>query len=112
MNKRYLRIRAEKELNKSPLSKTQYINTLRYFDFCCAYCGKSLFENKLEKDHIIALSKGGLTTRFNIIPACRSCNASKNNSDYYTWYSSQKFFDRHRLAKIDTYVVINKGVSS
>ncbi len=42
--------------------------------FRCAYCGK---KQKLTMDHIVPLSKGGGTTAFNIVPACLSCNSSK-----------------------------------
>lgn len=39
----------------------------------CAYCGKPA----TEADHIIARSRGGNTTPENLVPSCRSCNASK-----------------------------------
>jgi 5-methylcytosine-specific restriction endonuclease McrA len=42
----------------------------------CAYCHRKM--KRLERDHITPLSKGGAHTRANIVPACRSCNASKN----------------------------------
>lgn len=45
----------------------------RYGDRC-AYCGRG---GKLEMDHRIPLSRGGLHSPSNIAPACRSCNASK-----------------------------------
>ena len=44
----------------------------------CAYCGKRT--NKLEKEHVIPLSKGGTLTLRNIVPACRSCNSRKSNN--------------------------------
>lgn len=42
----------------------------------CAYCGRS---GPLEQDHVIPLSKGGDHTKENVVPACKSCNASKGN---------------------------------
>lgn len=40
----------------------------------CAYCGRAV---KLEMDHRVPLSRGGLHVAANIAPACRSCNATK-----------------------------------
>jgi 5-methylcytosine-specific restriction endonuclease McrA len=42
----------------------------------CAYCGKS---KPLEQDHVRPLSRGGTHEVGNIVPACKSCNASKGN---------------------------------
>lgn len=41
----------------------------------CAYCHK---RRKLTVDHVVPLSRGGSNTASNIVPACRSCNSSKN----------------------------------
>ena len=45
------------------------------FDYRCAYCGRKM--RALTMDHIIPLSKGGLHTASNIVPACKSCNSKK-----------------------------------
>lgn len=49
----------------------------------CAYCGVTGVP--LERDHVIALSKGGPHTKSNIVPACRACNGSKNARDLDEW---------------------------
>lgn len=66
------------------------------YNYRCAYCG--IHENALKKkytyknwwslteDHIQALSKNGSDYITNIIPACISCNSSKNNKDKYVRY--------------------------
>jgi 5-methylcytosine-specific restriction endonuclease McrA len=54
------------------------------YHFLCGYCGKKL---PLELDHIIPLSKGGAHEIENIIPACRACNAKKNNSPLIVFLS-------------------------
>lgn len=43
----------------------------------CAYCGVT--PNRLERDHVIPLSKGGSNWIENIVPACKSCNSAKHN---------------------------------
>ena len=48
------------------------------YDHRCAYCGTQ--PQRLEKDHVVPVSKGDPLTvdRIdNIVPACRSCNARK-----------------------------------
>jgi 5-methylcytosine-specific restriction endonuclease McrA len=49
----------------------------RRYGGCCAYCGRKTV--LLEKDHIIPLSKGGLHTISNIVPACGPCNNRKHD---------------------------------
>ena len=49
------------------------------FDNCCAYCGS---REKLEPDHVVAISKGGTNYIDNIIPACHTCNVRKGNKPY------------------------------
>lgn len=49
----------------------------------CAYCGATGVP--LQKDCVLALSRGGRYTLDNIVPACRSCNASKCNDEVTSW---------------------------
>lgn len=64
----------------------QWVEILEVFDHRCAYCPSqcSLCKtgtHELTQDHVWPLSKGGPHTASNIVPACRSCNASKNAGD-------------------------------
>lgn len=43
----------------------------------CAYCGKRC---DLQQEHVIPLSRGGLHTAANVVPACKDCNAHKHTS--------------------------------
>ncbi len=49
----------------------------------CAYCGAT--GTALQRDCVLALSRGGRYTLDNIVPACRSCNASKCNDEVTGW---------------------------
>jgi 5-methylcytosine-specific restriction endonuclease McrA len=46
--------------------------------FRCRACGVGAKEARLEIDHIIPVSKGGLTTLKNLQVLCRSCNRGKS----------------------------------
>ena len=50
----------------------------------CAYCGIQPTET-MQRDCVLALSRGGRYTLDNIVPACRRCNASKSNAEVTTW---------------------------
>jgi 5-methylcytosine-specific restriction endonuclease McrA len=43
----------------------------------CYYCGKKFKPKELTMDHIIPLSKGGKSTKGNIVPSCKDCNNKK-----------------------------------
>jgi hypothetical protein len=49
----------------------------------CAYRGAA--NAALQRDCVLALSRGGRYTLTNVVPACRSCNASKCNDEVTTW---------------------------
>lgn len=49
----------------------------------CAYCGAD--GSALQKDCVLPISRGGRYTLENVVPACRSCNASKCNEEVTSW---------------------------
>lgn len=49
----------------------------------CAYCGAP--GAPLQRDCVLPISRGGRYTLDNVVPACRSCNASKCNSEVTGW---------------------------
>ncbi len=79
------------------LTDAQWQDTLQEFGNCCAYCGST---QDLQKEHIVPVDSYGPTTKWNVIPACNSCNGSKANSDLLKWYMSRPFFSTERLTKI------------
>lgn len=60
----------------------------------CAYCGSDAAA--LQKDCMLPISRGGRYTLANVVPACRSCNASKCNIEVTTWMR-RKSLDESRF---------------
>ena len=67
----------------------------------CCYCGQPAKD--IEKEHFIAVNNGGGYTASNILPACKSCNSSKQDKDFFEWYPSQEFYSEERVDKILKY---------
>ena len=55
----------------------------------CAYCGVT--DKPLQRDCVLAISRGGRYTLENVVPACRSCNASKCNEEVTGWMRRRRF---------------------
>lgn len=43
----------------------------------CHYCKKKFSPKELTMDHIVPLSRGGKSTKGNIVPCCKKCNDEK-----------------------------------
>jgi len=50
-------------------------------NFKCVLCGTTGKEEKLEIDHIIPISEGGKTIKFNLRTLCFKCNRGKGNEN-------------------------------
>ena len=59
---------------------------------CCLYCG----ERSESIDHVLPLSRGGQSLTENCVPACLGCNGRKGDSDAFSWYRRQSFYDPRR----------------
>jgi 5-methylcytosine-specific restriction endonuclease McrA len=79
-----------------PTPHWQIVQRLAIWAGECAYCGKK----EQEQDHFIPLNRGGSHCVENIVPCCRSCNASKRDKDAWDWYCSQPFFAMQRWVKL------------
>ncbi|HEX2404222.1 MAG TPA: HNH endonuclease [Acidimicrobiia bacterium] len=55
----------------------------------CAYCGAT--DRPLQRDCVLAISRGGRYTLANIAPACSPCNASKSNYEVTGWMRRRRF---------------------
>lgn len=63
----------------------------------CAYCGA--VDKPLQRDCVLAISRGGRYTLANIVPACVSCNASKCNDEVTGWLRRKKLDERAFLER-------------
>jgi 5-methylcytosine-specific restriction endonuclease McrA len=79
----YKRIRRErlKHILKT-LTFKEWELILKLFDYRCVYCNKT---GKLTLDHVIPISRGGEHTKYNVVPACKSCNSKKHNKMPKEW---------------------------
>jgi hypothetical protein len=76
LREREQRRRARKlAVAKVDFTDEQWLEILEIHDNRCAYCLERC--DRLERDHVVALSCGGDHSADNIVPACRRCNASK-----------------------------------
>lgn len=74
-------IHANRRLRKARMREARGIVTaaewlaiLRQYDGRCAYC---LVSGAMTMDHVNPLSRGGTHTTDNVVPACLTCNTSK-----------------------------------
>lgn len=94
--------RAKKKQLPNDFTADQWSECLEYFNHSCAYCGEH--NELLEQEHFVPVSKGGPFTKKNIVPACRSCNGSKLNQDFFKWYPKQNYYSIERENKILSYL--------
>ena len=91
--------------NKKPLTICEWNKTLEKFKYSCAYCGCK--NKKLQRDHIVPVSKKGIFTKNNIIPVCLSCNMSKGAHDWKKWFLKYKFYNKEREKIIINHICIS-----
>lgn len=78
------RRRARKLHAEGQHSFDDWMSRLAEFNYACAYCLRRI-PNSLEQEHMTPLSSGGDNSISNIVPACRSCNASKGARTHVMW---------------------------
>lgn len=82
------RARAQRRRVKRVAASGSDLTELEWFAIldawaACAYCGAD--GAALQRDCVLPISRGGRYTLDNVVPACRSCNASKCNEEVTTW---------------------------
>ena len=63
----------------------------------CAYCGAT--GKALQRDCVMAISRGGRYTVDNVVPACASCNTSKCNDEVTGWLRRKRLDERMFLER-------------
>ena len=101
------RRRALKKQLPNTLTPQQWEQCEKDFDYTCCYCGQA---KKLTIEHFKPISKFGELTANNVLPACPSCNSSRGNRDFSTWFKRQPFYTPEREAKILSYLGYVNGV--
>lgn len=81
-------IKRQKHITGYELNFNQWLQTVKYFNNRCAYCGKLLNYNSTHLDHFIPVSNGGTFIYKNILPSCQECNQSKSKKSPHTFLKS------------------------
>jgi 5-methylcytosine-specific restriction endonuclease McrA len=63
----------------------------------CAYCRAT--DRPLQRDCVLAISRGGRYTLDNVVPACGPCNASKCNDEVTGWMRRKRLDERAFLLR-------------
>lgn len=106
LNRAQQRRRAVKAKLPRTLTSEQWNVMKLHFDNSCSYCGMTeeehlkKFSEVLHQDHFVPLKNGGEYTHNNIVPACRSCNSSKHDKDFFEWYPTRESYSKQRENKI------------
>ena len=51
----------------------------------CYFCGKKTSFKNLTMDHLVPLSRGGRSTKDNLVPCCKNCNNKKKSMLPLEW---------------------------
>ena len=108
-NKERLKIYSLKRNTKNhEITVDEWIACKNYFNYSCAYCGLSekehriKFRQDLHKEHV---KHNGANNLSNCVPACKTCNSSKQNSSLLRWYIEKGFFNFESLKKINQWLL-------
>lgn len=74
--------RAKKRANQGSFTSVEWEEKKKEYNYLCVYCNK---KKRLTADHIIPIDSGGSSDIENIVPACHSCNSSKQAKPLITW---------------------------
>lgn len=97
------RRRMEQEAAESVgVSSREWVKLVRRYRHCCAYCGAG---GPIHMEHVIPLSRGGRHAIGNVLPACATCNLSKQADLVSEWK-----LRKARIARVTNPVIIHQGM--
>ena len=59
----------------------------------CHWCGGTFPKEELTMDHVVPITRGGLSSRGNLVPSCKECNSRKKYLlpiEWEEWLNSVK----------------------
>ncbi|MBB1516818.1 HNH endonuclease [Tessaracoccus sp. MC1679] len=97
-----MRVRSARRRKRRLSGKVQDLTAEQWAGLCdawrgCAYCGA--VDVPLQKDCVLPISRGGRYTVDNVVPACRSCNTSKCNTEVTGWMRRKKLDEESFLVR-------------
>lgn len=80
-------IHSRRAKTKTKVLDRDWRRLVQRHDHRCAYCHA---RKPLTADHVVPLSRGGLHTIGNLLPACKSCNSRKHTRYLTEWRLAQR----------------------
>ena len=96
----YYKRRTKEQNQGNGITKEQWLECMKFFNWKCAYSGQVLSKDTRSLDHIKPLNRGGKHEIWNVVPMDRGLNSSKKDKDLLEWYKQQDFYSEERLQKI------------
>ena len=59
----------------------------------CYYCGRPTSPKELTMDHVVPISRGGKSSKANVVPCCKECNNAKKQLLPIEWLAYLKKFN-------------------
>ena len=86
-------------LGNESFSRSDWQETLQYFEHKCAYCGES---TDLIMEHAIPINRSALGEHRlgNLVPSCKDCNSTKHHASYEDFLQN----DPEKLQKIKEFM--------
>lgn len=82
-------------------------DAMLHFGGRCPFCGVKegrAKKERFDRDHVVAISRGGKTVRNNVIPCCPKCNRGRGNKDWKEWFRQQSTWSQEREDKIEEWI--------